>query len=190
VTPATVTEEEIGMSKVLDDLHRDHANIGKLLDLLDMQLRRFEEAALPDFDLMLDILDYTRNYPDISHHPKEDLVYKRLLERAPEASDAVEDLVEDHAVLLKSTVDMTDTLTGVVLDAEVSREHVAGQLRDYITAYRRHIDREEADIFPRAEKALTAADWDEIDAAFDISDPLFGTLQEKYRTLHHNITMM
>lgn len=178
------------MAKVLDDLRRDHVNMGKLLDLLEAQLRRLEEAGAPDLDLMLDILDYARDYPDLCHHPKEDLVYRRLMERAPETRAAVEELLSEHEVMVRGTKDIADTLNSLLLDAEVPRAGVVERLRDYIALNRRHIDKEEADMFRRAEAALSDADWNEIDAAIAADDPLFGgAAREKYRALRHNIVM-
>lgn len=179
------------MAKVLDDLRRDHVNMGTLLDLLEAQLHHLEEAGAPDLELMLEILDYSGNYPDLCHHPKEDLVYRRLMERAPETRAAVEDLLSEHEAIVQGTKDMADTLNNLLLDAEVSRAAVVEHLRDYIASNRRHIDKEEADILGRAEAALSAADWNEIDAAIAADDPLFGAaVQEKYRSLHHNIVMI
>ncbi len=178
------------MVKVLDELRRDHVNMATLLDLLEAQLLRLEEAGTPDFELMLEILDYNGNYPDRCHHPREDLVYRRLMERAPETRAAVEDLLSEHEAIVQGTKDMADTLNSLLLDAEVSRADVVEHLRDYIATNRRHIDKEEADILGRAEAALSAADWSEIDAAIAADDPLFGAaVQEKYRNLLHNIVM-
>ncbi len=45
------------MVKVLDELRRDHVNMATLLDLLEAQLLRLEQAGTPDFEQMLEILD-------------------------------------------------------------------------------------------------------------------------------------
>ena len=71
------------MAEVLDRLEQEHTNMAKPVDVLEHRLAVFAEAGTVDYDLILRIVDYFLDYPDQVHHPKEDLVYRKLRERAP-----------------------------------------------------------------------------------------------------------
>ncbi len=59
--------------------------------------------------------------------------------------------------------------------------------RGYVDAMTRHIRLEEAELLPLARKGLSAADWAEIDAAFEANrDPWSGPTGE-YRALYSRI---
>jgi hemerythrin-like domain-containing protein len=51
--------------------HADHVNFGRLLNLLEGELRRLHDDRSPDYELMLDIMYYMTHYSDVLHHPKE-----------------------------------------------------------------------------------------------------------------------
>src|ERR1700692_1747366 len=77
----------------------EHANFATLLDLLERQLDLFHAGEKPDYELMLDIMFYMTRYPDVSHHPKEDLAFARIKEREVSARVIVDELTEQHARL-------------------------------------------------------------------------------------------
>ena len=160
----------------------------QLLGLLEAQVRRLEDAGAPDYDLMLDIMDYAMNYPQRCHHPKEDLVFKKLMERDSSSRPLVEDLLQEHETIAESTVETYEALRNIVLGVEVPRHRAVASVRDFITLNRRHIDKEETKVFPLALKSLKDEDWTKIDAAISADDPLFGkTVQKQYRALRKSI---
>ena len=69
------------MSKILATLRDEHANMGRLLDVLDDQIAVFGRGETPDYEAIRSILAYMIDYSDRYHHPKEDLIYHRLRER-------------------------------------------------------------------------------------------------------------
>ncbi len=177
------------MAEALRLLHEEHANMTKLLRLLDDQIALFGEGGAPDFGLMLDVMDYMANYPDHFHHPKEDLVFEKLAERAADARAAVGELLEEHAELARMTGELEAALNEVALDAEVPREHLVRLARAYVELLRRHMAKEEETVLPRAAEALTEDDWSEVDAALTAGDdPLFGsTSHKRYETLRESL---
>ncbi len=179
------------MSQVMEQLRTDHLNMARLISVLDMEMRTFEGAGAPDYGLMLDILDYHLSYPELCHHPKEDLVYRRLMERDPVSSEIVEDLLEEHKKLGVMAKEFAELLRRITLDGEVPREKLGALGREYVAIHRRHIEREEITVFPLAEKALKEQDWVEIDAAISGDDPLFGPeVADHYRALYDSITAL
>ena len=69
------------MNTTLATWHTDHANFARLLDLLEAQLDLFHRGETPHYELMLDIMFYMTHYPDVLHHPKEDMAFTRIRER-------------------------------------------------------------------------------------------------------------
>ncbi len=176
------------MPRVLRQLRNDHVNMAKLLDLLDSQVRLFDEGGAPDYDLILDIMDYTMNYPDRCHHPIEDLVFRKLMARNPASRPVVEELLEEHAALARRTKQFAEALERVVLDAELPREEIAKLARDYVAVNRRHMEREERTVLPLVRETLEDDDWAEIEAALRGEDPLFGErVHQQYLALHQAI---
>jgi len=170
--------------------HAEHINFAALLDLLEVQLDRFHRGQAPDYELMLDIMFYMTHYPDVLHHPKEDLAFARIAERTASARLIVEELAEQHALLKRDGNALVVALDDIVNGSITSREHVEAPGRGYIGAFRRHIEREEAEILPLASEVLNREDWAAIDAAIHrLEDPVFGKARdERYAALRRQIT--
>ena len=77
------------MSKVMNALEQEHLDMGKLLDALERQIVILEGGGTPDYDIVQGVMDYCLTFPDLHHHPKEDLVYRRLAARDPTAAAGV-----------------------------------------------------------------------------------------------------
>jgi hemerythrin-like domain-containing protein len=180
---------EAFMANVIKKLRIDHANMSRLLNELETQLGLFHAGENPDYILMMDIMQYMSHYPDLFHHPKEDLIFKRLIERDPSARLVVKDLIQKHKVLAESGKQFMDSLRTVLSEVLLEREAFEVQGRDYVRTLRRHIDVEESQVFPLAERVLNEEDWKDIDNAMEaIEDPLFGsTVQQEYRALYDYI---
>lgn len=177
------------MPKILDELRQDHRDNSRLLDLLGREMKAFKEGRLPDYELVENILEYSLNYPDLFHHPKEDLIYQRLKDRDPASGNIVGDLEQEHAQLAALTRRFSNALKSVIEDEQLPRDWFLDVAQDFVNFFRNHMQMEEVLFFPAAGKHLTADDWIEIEAASKkISDPLFGELiNEKYQRLYDEI---
>ncbi|MBK6631399.1 MAG: hemerythrin domain-containing protein [Betaproteobacteria bacterium] len=102
------------MTHIIDNWRQDHANFSQLLDLLEAQVKRFLEAQTPNYDLMSDILYYMTHYPDIFHHPKEDLVSARAKELDASAGVVVDELMRQHVVLRESGEKLFELIQGIL----------------------------------------------------------------------------
>ncbi len=168
------------MSKVVRALRREHANVARLLGALERQLDIFDQGGTPDYDIVQGVIDYCGAYPDLYHHPKEDLVLERLRQRDPEAAAAIGELQPEHEALAELTRRFADAVDSVLREAEVSREGVHELAREFLDFYRRHIAMEEGRFFPAALEALNEQDWQEIEAQLgEREDPLFGGQPEQ-----------
>jgi hemerythrin-like domain-containing protein len=170
------------MSNVVLLLHADHRNVAKLLGLIQQQTMNMAQRAPVNYRLLQSILEYLSNYADQCHHPKEDLLYRKLLRRHPAMAGSLKDLVEEHEKIAQSTGD----LMGAVCrsqgqgDLPAPNERLADQLTAYMDLYRRHMLMEEQYFFAAALQRLSRDDFEEIDfTLFDRPDPLFDPESEK-----------
>jgi hemerythrin-like domain-containing protein len=187
--PDIDNSREVPMIDTIALLRAEHVNFAKLLDLLNEQLDLFHKGGLPNYELMLDIMFYMTHYPDLFHHPKEDLAFGKIKERNGSVGPAVEELMKQHALLKESGERLVADLDGIVNGSIVPREHVEGPGRTYVVNFRSHIEKEETELFPVAAKLLRTKDWSAIDAAIKpLEDPIFGkSAQKRYAAIRDQI---
>lgn len=178
--------------KAIEQLQLDHRNMNRLLSLLRAELDTSRGGRSWDFDLLRSVMEYALHFPDLCHHPKEDRIYRRMLERDPAAAGRVGDLMRDHAHLGELTRKLAATLRNLEHDVEMPRQWLENLVESYITANRRHIAAEEQTFFPQAIVTLTDADWREIDVGSSGDpDPLFGErVAGEFRGLYDRIMRM
>ena len=189
-TPAIFDpSHEIPMSDILAQWHTEHVNFAKLLNILEAQLNLFHEGERPNYELMLDVMFYMTNYPDVLHHPREDLAFARIRELDAGTAPLVDELSKQHAQLRDVGERLVRALSDIVNGSIVPRESVEAPGRAYIASFRSHMRTEENDILPKAAKLLRDKDWATIKAAIQhIDDPLFGKASEKrYASIHEQI---
>lgn len=67
------------MSNLVEQIHQDHVNVSKVLDLIEAEVGRARDEQAPDLELLEDAMRYMVNYSDLIHHPKEDSMFARLV---------------------------------------------------------------------------------------------------------------
>lgn len=177
------------MSAIMEQLKSDHGNIARLLATLEKQIDVVQAERNADFDLMHDIMVYMTHYPDHTHHPMEDLVFEKLTSHDSSAGDIVARLEREHAALAEKGQRFMEMLRHVVDGALVERDVLENTARDYIEFLRSHMTIEDRDAFPRAEKALTDEDWEDVASSIEArTDPVFGpVIAEEFRSLYDYI---
>src|SRR5674476_1679741 len=89
------------MPKIIDILLEEHQNIEKLLLVLEHELEVFDRSERPDYEILQAIIQYFQDYPESCHHPKEDMVFKKLKVRDPAAANSIGDVEAEHQVETK-----------------------------------------------------------------------------------------
>lgn len=138
---------------------------------------------------MTDILYYMIHYPDLFHHPKEDVIFLRLMERDLSVAKSVEELARQHRVIAESGARLHENLESVITGALMPRQVIEAPGLLYVTYYRTHMDKGESDLFGSADKMLRDDDWKKINAETRSQpDPIFRkAVEERYRTLYRYI---
>ena len=177
------------MSQVIAALNSDHANVAKLLDLLESEILAIEVGKTPDYPLLRSIMQYITLYPDRYHHPKEDLIFAQLVKREPEVHADVEALLQEHVSLGTAGREFDCLLRTTDADSVNVREGLTTAGLSYIRALREHMLIEEEILFPIAMEVLTKEDWTLIDKKIGAAeDPLFGSaVPDEYLRLYQLI---
>jgi hemerythrin-like domain-containing protein len=175
--------------KIIDALLEEHENIEKLLSVLEHELALFDHSERPDYDVLRSIIQYFEDYPQSCHHPKEDMIFRKLRMRDPAAAAAFGELETDHAGEMRRLQRFAGAVNAVLADQELLRESFHQAVHDFIRSQREHLKKEETLLFPAALKALRAEDWAEIDGRIAAKkDPLFdGEVAEKFHSLERTI---
>ncbi len=178
------------MIHIMEELHTDHRHIDKLLRLLSKQMDLLHEGGTPDYTLLSEIVDYVEHYPDLIHHPKEDLIFATYLDQHNERREQVEALMEEHKTLFHLTKEFRELMDEVIDDAMISRDEIENMGRAYILRQRNHMNAEEAEIFPLIRRTFTEEEWKYIkEHAPTVDDPLFGDqVETRYESLYRLIT--
>lgn len=158
----------------------EHVNFAKLLDLIAAQLDLFHAGETPDYDLVLDVMFYMTHYPDVVHHPKEELAFARIRQRDKSAVPLLDTLDRQHVELHRLGQELVASLSDVVNGAIASRDSIEGPARSYIAAFRDHMQLEDAELVPLVRQWLDGKDWAAIETAIrHVEDPLFGRNPER-----------
>lgn len=173
------------MSEIIASLRNEHRNLNKLLDLLACETDKLEQGEFADYQLIADIMQYFVNYPDVYHHPHEDLIFDILKQKGNNITGLIDEVYREHKKMAADGNEILDEIQQIQGNAIFSREDFVGRLRTYITEYHTHMDKEEDELFKAAEASLDDEDWRRIDLAIHTGeDPLFGRiLDDEYRDL-------
>lgn len=164
------------MRNPITSWHQEHVNFGHLIDLLERQLDLFHTGEAPNYELMLDVMYYMTHYPDVFHHPREDLAFARLRDRDQAMAELVAELTRQHVELRHHGESLVAMLDDIVNGAIRSRDELESVARRYVAGFRGHIRLEESQVLPQAAKILGEGDWAAIDANLAAGDdPLFGS---------------
>ena len=165
------------MSQAIKAILREHGSMGAVLHGLrflvqEIRARRIE----PDFALLNAMVHYIDAFPERLHHPKEDrYLFPRLRSRTHEADAALARLEKQHEQGAVLTRQLGEAVARYEEQGAAGFAPFADRVEQYTTFYWQHMRDEENLVLPVALRALTPADWEEIDAAFAANpDPLAG----------------
>ncbi|MDE2234268.1 MAG: hemerythrin domain-containing protein [Gammaproteobacteria bacterium] len=174
------------VNPIIEKLRREHAGMRKIIFVIRSQLDLIERHAEPDLILLTNALYYMRKFPSVVHHPKEELIFEKLLARGAPVQKEVEQLHAQHEEIYA----LEDNLIELALALQKGDPKAQAQLlefgRHYLAVQALHVETEERILFPSALQNLKAYDWKHVrKQAVSIDDPLFGSNpSERYRYLY------
>jgi hemerythrin-like domain-containing protein len=169
--------------------HTEHVYFRRLLELLQHELDTFHRGERANYELMLDIVAYLREYTDQFHHPREDVAFERLAERCPDLKLELARLVQEHRVIARAGETLRQQLQAILDGSIMPRAEVEVTVATYLVYYGNHIAKEDELVLDRAAQVLTPEDWQAVRKAVPSKpDPLFGeTPDQRYKALRRRI---
>ncbi len=180
------------MHQLIAELHQDHINLTRLLNVLEGQLLRFQADEMPDYMLLLDLVEYVESYPDLIHHPREDIIFRIYLERGRQGESSILRLMDEHKTLISQSHALRNLLEQTAQGMVSPRAAVEEAIIDYLQAQRAHLDAEEGEVFALLDQSLLPDEWERAQAEMPVNDdPLFGRqVQQRYRSIFDLIMAM
>lgn len=176
------------MHSFIGDLRREHGEIITLMKILSAEVHRIAGDEVPNYRVMHDVLFYMTRYPDLFHHPKEELLFDRLLALTDEPRELIAQLRGEHVETAAMGTKLLELLRSVLSEQVVSQREIYAALSDYVRGQRFHITKEETEVFRLAEDHLTEADWHELDQRIATDFSAFSReLSARYARMHRDI---
>jgi len=139
--------------------HNEHAAFQRRLAELQRNIDVFHAGGRPDYEGMLEIIDWLRETGERSHHPREDVAFDRLARRCPDLALPLARLKQEHRVITQAGEALRKLLAEALDGAVIPRAEIEIAAAMYLVYYGNHIAHEEEDILGRAAQELTAEDW-------------------------------
>lgn len=177
------------MHPLLKELHQDHVNLGRVLRVLENQLGLLRAGEDANVHVLSEVVDYVQSYPDLIHHPREDVIFAAYRERALPGLDLINRLVEEHRVLIASTTGLRESLDQWQFDSPVPREYIIGLIDGYLRLQWEHLNLEESSIYNLLADGLAPEDWERIETTMPQgSDPLFtDQMRRRYQNIYERV---
>jgi hemerythrin-like domain-containing protein len=181
------------MHQALRIIQDEHRSISAVLSGLK-ELTRMARASKvrPDFEVFRAMLHYIDAFPERMHHPKEDQhLFARLELRAAKARPLVAALRAEHVAGAAMIRDLEHELLLYDMCWPGGGEAFSAAVDRYAQFHWDHMRREERDVLPLAETALSAEDWAALDEAFaGNEDPIADLREQDFRSLFQRIVAL
>ncbi len=175
-------------------IHDEHRALAALLHGMLYLVRQIRyRGAKPNFDVFEAMVYYIHAFPERFHHPKEEKYLFRILRvRNPGAAPLLDRLQVEHRASGDKIRTLERALARYQQEGPELLAPFGAAVADYAAFHWAHAGAEENELLPQADAFLTAADWEELDAAFaGHSDPLVGAeAGAEYATLFRRIVNM
>ena len=185
-----MTNAPISEPWVLARLNEDHNRLERVLECFEHQYEALRSGATPNYELVRDVLDYVQSFPNVIHHPTEDVLFDYLAkgDLGPEEAKLVEENHDQHERILADTHRLVTAVDAILKGGVADTEALKSEMGAYLEAQRHHLHVEQEYLFPLADSRLTPADWDEIEFELTMAeDPLFDTTERQFEILRQHI---
>jgi len=172
----------------------EHRSLAAVIDAMKHVVRKAEETGKdPNFRLLHAMLYYLREFPERRHHPSEDAsLFALLMQRSNAADEIIRELEAEHDQGESMLAMLTVALSTWEAGRPDGASGFAAALKRFSEFYWRHMDAEENQVLPIAQKELTEEDWRQIRDTFATHvDPLLGKrLGDEFDALFSEIVLM
>lgn len=166
---------EIKYSPPIKKLVDEHVLIKRLIALIDPLCDYINKSKEVDSRLVLDCVDFIRNYADKYHHMKEEDV---LFKNTGEGLDIIKAMLEDHTT-------GRNHIKQVVEGAEKkNKQQIIEHIQGYKELLTQHIKKEDEILYPWIDRGLSTADVGKLYEEFNQKD---ATLDADFEQHYQNL---
>lgn len=176
--------------QVMSRLEDDHLHIARVLEALEAVLSAPEDEDV-NWEIVADIISYLQDYPDTVHHPVEDQLFDRVLDKGltPAERELVHTNLAQHAEIISATTRLANDVGQILNDIIVPIDQLHSHFKHYLELQRVHMRNEINHLFPLAERQLAEQDWQQIATQIAAhADPMFDSNTSKFASLYEFIT--
>ena len=163
--------------------------MARILKLIASEIDAFVAEEPRDLDVLDDAMRYMISYADKLHHPKEDIMFRRLQEVAPQTRDLVEDILREHQIIARKGSEFHELVQAVEYGDFVLRKEIIAKGEDYVRTLFAHMGKEEEQLLKTARQLLSSENHADLEIEADeLVDPLFAEeVQQEFKTLYDHI---
>ncbi len=148
------------METLITRLRSDHQQIMSISDRLDAEVSVALAGGEVNVAKVLDCFEYLENYPEIFHHPIEDVALGLLLSKglAAELSLSLRCIFSQHQLLSEKVSVLSQQLGAMANNENINLIVLFSSIRQYVILQREHIQLEEDLLLPAMEVQLQPED--------------------------------
>ena len=156
------------MQWLFERLADDHKQMMKMLYLFKRQVGVLGglAKAKPNYDHIIEILDYIELYPEQWHHPMEDVLYREMLAANPDMPIAdraiVNRLLDEHEALEALTAYLQQLCGQLLVGRDTDGLRLVRATDKYLQRQLQHIDTEQECIPRLAQRYMDDAAWQRV----------------------------
>ncbi|KPQ27722.1 hemerythrin domain-containing protein [Halomonas sp. HL-93] len=145
---------------MLNQLRLDHANMARMLHVLQLKQKALVQGERPNFHLMREVVDYILSYMGSFAGPLERICVERLRTDAPEHTALTEKMAEDYRQLTPRLQQLSNDIDMILMDNVLPMDKFADDLREYLEAHRAYLRQEREALFPLMDKHFSEDDME------------------------------
>ncbi len=133
---------------MLTQLRQDHANMARMLHVLQLKQKALKAGERPNFQLVREVVDYILDYMEGFTMPLERVCAERLQDVAPQSAGITEQLSADYRALKARLKRLSNDIDMILMDAVIPMDRFADDLRSYLESHRAYLRDERELLFP------------------------------------------
>lgn len=170
---------------MLNQLRLDHANMARMLHVLQLKQKALVQGERPNFQLMREVVDYILSYMDSFAGPLERICVDRLCQIAPEHKELTEKMAAEYLQLRPRLQRLSDDIDTILMDNVLPMDKFASDLKDYLEAHRAYLRQERETLFPLMDKHFSQDDMEALRQSLPVgAEQSLERLQTSYPELY------
>jgi len=133
---------------MLTQLRQDHANMARLLHVLQLKHKTLADGDRPDFRLIREVVDYILDYMNGFTIPLERICSDQLVAKESHIHELSTRLADDYQHLHQQLMRLSQDIDMILMDGVMPMDKFAADLKSYLEAHRAYLRAEREELFP------------------------------------------